>query len=119
MFTLVDPAVEEMYPVVGRCTAKIKNTRRTDNRTNFEFMVDGTGNGTSSSDDEVQEVWSNRKEFNILQFEFESTFGELDELPDRTPYVFDSGFGIVKAQVVVNITKYPWGGNKLKYILTL
>ena len=111
----VDPSVESMYPVVGRCTAIIKNTRRTDNRTNFEYVLDGTSNGTNSNGEEVLEVWSNTNEFNILQFEFESTFGELEDLPDRPPYVFDSGFGIVKAEVVVNITKYPRSGIKMRF----
>ena len=98
-----------MHPVIGRCTATILNTRRTDNRTNYMFVLDGTTDGTND-DDRVQEVWSSHSKFNILQFEFESMFPELEDLPDRPPYVFKTGFGIVKAQVEVNITKYPRSG---------
>ena len=88
-----------MYPTIGKCTATIKNVRRFDNRTNFEFVMDGT-NTT-----ETEQIWSNQKRFNVLQFEIESTFPEFKTLPERPPYVFNAGFGIVAARIQMNITK--------------
>ena len=93
-----------MYPTISRCTATIKNVRRVDNRTNFEFVMDGT-NKT-----ETEQVWSNQNRFNVLQFEIESTFQEYENPPERPPYVFSTGFGIVAARIQMNITKISRSG---------
>lgn len=101
-----------MYPVISKCTATILNVRRTDNRTNYMFVMDGTN--TSST----EEVWSNQQRFNVLNFRIESMFPEVENLPDRPNYVFDSGFGIVAAQVQVNVTKVSRSGQlSLQYNL--
>ena len=63
-------------------------------------------------------IWSNQKRFNSLEFQFESLFPALENLPDRPNYIHDSGFGIVHSQIQVNVSKMSRSG-KLVYCMPL
>ena len=101
---LVDDSVESMYPVISRSSASLMDIRRTDNRTNYEFNLDTT------NIPDTEEIWINQMRFNVLVFEFESLFPELENLPERPNYVFDSAFGIVRSQLQVNVSKVSRSG---------
>ena len=93
-----------MRPVIGRSTATLADIRRTDNRLNFMFELDGT-NTT-----DLQTIWSNQMRFNTLEFQFESLFTQPDGLPMRPNYVHNSDFGIVHNQITVNVSKVSRSG---------
>ena len=59
--------------------------------------------GTNTT--ETEQIWSNQKRFNVLSFEIESMFPKIEDLPKRPAYVYEAEFGIVGAQVQVNVTK--------------
>ena len=100
----VDDSLEEMYPTIGRSTATLADIRRSDNRVNFMFVLDGTNRtGTET-------IWSNQKRFNTLEFQFESLFPPPDNLPMRPNYVHTSGFGITHSQITVNVSKISRSG---------
>lgn len=103
-----DDSLEEMYPTIGRSTATLADIRRSDNRVNFMFVLDGT-NRT-----ETETIWSNQKRFNTLEFQFESLFPPPDNLPMRPNYVHTSGFGITHSQITVNVSKISRSGSPIR-----
>lgn len=104
IFISVDDLTEEMHPVIGRSTAMLADIRRTDNRVNFMYVLDGTNNSHTET------IWSNQKRFNTLELQFESLFTEPDNLPMRPNYVHSSGFGIVQSEITVNVSKVSRSG---------
>lgn len=97
-----------MHPVIGKSTAKLAHIRRTDNRLNFMFELDGTDTT------DMQTIWSNQKRFNTLEFQFESLFAQPDNLPLRPNYVHSSDFGIVHNQITVNVSKVSRSGSPIR-----
>ena len=103
LFT-VDETVPDMYPIITKCTATLAQIRRLDNKVEFMFIMDATNSSI------IEVIWSNQRSFNNFELQLESIFPELENLPRRPNYVFESGFGIVRSQIEVNHTKVSRSG---------
>ncbi|KAK3603136.1 hypothetical protein CHS0354_042958 [Potamilus streckersoni] len=91
-------------PFVSLSRVTLAHVRRTDNTTKFSYSMDGTS-------EEKDTFWSNQKDFNYLNFEFNSVY-IAPQLPYRPTYIIDAQLGIVEGRIVANVSKIPRSGKR-------
>ncbi|KAJ8314807.1 hypothetical protein KUTeg_006957 [Tegillarca granosa] len=90
-------------PIVTKCTARLENIRRSDKKELQRYVTDSTSPNVST----IDRIWINQKDFNYLNLYFEAEYSPPNNLLPPPYYIGDYGFGIVKGQGRVLLTKIP------------
>ncbi|XP_053393448.1 uncharacterized protein LOC128555331 isoform X2 [Mercenaria mercenaria] len=101
----------ELRPIVGKSNVTISHIRRTDNRVDFMFILEGLEEKDPGKRDII---WSNQKRFNNLRFEYETLFTPPENLPERPVYVRESKIGIAGSIIEANVSKVPRNGGQIR-----
>ncbi|XP_053393446.1 uncharacterized protein LOC123564849 [Mercenaria mercenaria] len=101
----------ELSPIVGKSNVTVSHIRRTDNKTQYMFILEGLEEQVPGK---LEVIWSNQKRFNNLRFEYETYFVPPDNLPKRPTYVHESEIGIVESIIEANVSKVARNGGIIR-----